>query len=538
MNNNHSRAFKTALIAILATAFVFRGAGIRWGIPDAWHYFSFHPDEWVILGYTLGLDLPHGQVDPHFYNYGTVYLYLLHLAILLGSTYGWITMPPDFTQYKAFSGLYLTGRTLSVIAGVATCWLVWEMGKRVCGYRCAAVAAFLLAVVPLHTLHCHFLTTDATAALFTTGVLWASLILYDSGSRRALVASAVLTGLASATRYNAGLVVIAPVLALWWRARQHGEPWLGRAVFLVTTSATAFLIFCPGVWLNPEEFWRDFDYEARHVREGHGLVFVNTGLGWVYHYWTNLRFGLGLPLLLLSTLSMVVAPASRRPQVLLLWAFVLVYYLFLGSFAVRFARYLLPILPPLMVLTAWLVAVAWRSIRQEGRAITAGIAGGVALYTLLWGTAVVTALLSPDPRIRALQWIQREVPRGTTIAFATIPWFYTPPLSPYWGELQPAHRAERAREVQKYSLLVPNSEWDSAVLKRAQVVVLSQFEKDDAVRVRHAPALAFIEDLNRSFRPVAQFDRAFRLGWLDIGKRGVPHDMLYPFPRIEIWERR
>lgn len=538
MNDNPSRAFKTALVAILATAFVLRWVGIRWGIPDAEHYFSFHPDEWVILGYTLGLDLPHGQIDPHFYNYGTVYLYLLHLAILAGSTYGWITMPLDFTQYTAFSGLYLTGRILSVLAGIATCWLVWEIGKRVCGYRCAAVAASLLAVVPLHTLHCHFLTTDATATLFTTGVLLASLLFYDSGSRRALIASAVLTGLASATRYNAGLVVIAPLLALWWRAREQREPWLGRAATLAAVSLIAFLIFCPGVWLNPKEFWRDFGYEARHVREGHGLVFVSTGLGWVYHYWTNLRFGLGLPLLLLSTLGMLIAPLSSRPQVLILWAFVLVYYLFLGSFAVRFARYLLPILPPLMVLTAWLIAEAWRNTRQVGRATVAVITSGVALYTLLWGAAVVTALLSPDPRIHALRWIQQEVPRGTTIAFATIPWFYTPPLSPYWGELQPARRAERAREVQEYRLLVPNSEWDSALLEQAQVVVLSQFEKDDAVRVRHAPALAFLEELYRSFRLVAQFDSTFRLGWLNFGKRGVPHDMLYPFPRIEIWERR
>ncbi|MER3474726.1 MAG: hypothetical protein C4335_12000 [Armatimonadota bacterium] len=538
MNDNPGRAFKLALVAILAIAFVFRWTGIRWGLPSAVHYFSFHPDEWVILGYTLGLDLPHGQIDPRFYNYGTVYLYLLHLAILVGSTYGWLTLPSDFAQYQAFAGLYLTGRVLSVMAGVVTCWLVWEIGKCVCGYRCAAVSALLLAIVPLHALHCHFLTTDATATLFTTGVLLASVLLYESGSRRALIASAVLIGLASATRYNAGLVGIAPVLALWWRGRERQEPWLGKAMLLLATSLLAFLIFCPGVWLNPDEFWRDFGYEARHVREGHGLVFVNTGLGWVYHYWTNLRFGLGLPLLLLGTLSMFIAPLSRRPPVLILWTFVLVYYLFLGSFAVRFARYLLPLLPPLMVLTAWLIAEGWRNTQQMDKLAVAGVAGGVWVYTLLWGAAVVGAMVSPDPRIRALQWIRREVLPGTPIAFATIPWFYTPPLSPYWGELQPARRAERAREVQEYRLLVPQSEWDRAVLKRAQVVLLSQFEKDDAVRVKHAPALSFLEELNRSFRVVARFDSTFRVNGLVFGKRDVPHDMLYPFPRIEVWKRR
>ncbi|MGC8783613.1 MAG: glycosyltransferase family 39 protein [Armatimonadota bacterium] len=538
MNGMPERPFKLALVGILVVAFLFRAAGIRWGIPDSSHYFSFHPDEWVILGYTLGLDLPHGQMDPHFYHYGTVYLYLLHLAILAGSTYGWIAMPNNIAQYEAFAGLYLTGRWLSVLAGVVTCWLVWEMGRRVCGYRCAMVAASLLAIVPLHTLHCHFLTTDATATLFTTGALLAALDLHETGRRRALITAGVLVGLASATRYNAALVLVAPLLALWLRGEEHGEARLGKALLLVVISGVAFLFFCPGAWMNPQEFWRDFGYEAKHVREGHGLVFINTGLGWVYHYWTNLRFGLGLPLLVLATLSVLIAPLSRRPPVLILWVFVLVYYLFLGSFAVRFARYLLPILPPLMVLTAWLVAEAWRNTRQVGRTVIAAVAGATATYTLLWGIAVVSALLQPDPRLRALEWIRKHVPQGTRIGFATIPWFYTPPLSPYWGELQPSRRAERALEVKKYHLLVPREEWDTGVLQQVQVVVLSQFEVDDAVRVRHAPAMAFLEQLHRSFQRVAQFDTVFRVDGMRFGKRGVPHDMLYPFPRIEVWKRQ
>ncbi len=538
MNGMPERPFKLALVGILGMAFLLRAVGIRWGIPDPSHYFSFHPDEWVILGYTLGLDLPHGQIDPHFYNYGTVYLYLLHLAILAGSAYGWVTLPSDIAQHEAFAGLYLTGRWLSVLAGVVTCWLVWEMGKRVCGYRCAMVAASLLAIVPLHTLHCHFLTTDATATLFTTGALLAALNLHETGRRRALITAGVLVGLASATRYNAALVLVAPLLALWLRGKEHGEAWLGKALLVVGMSGVAFLFFCPGVWMNPQEFWRDFGYEAKHVREGHGLVFVNTGLGWVYHYWTNLRFGLGLPLLLLATLSVLIAPLSRRPPVLVLWVFVVVYYLFLGSFAVRFARYLLPILPPLMVLTAWLVAEAWRNTQQVGRTVVAAVAGGVAIYTLLWGTAVTMTLLQPDPRLRALEWIRKEIPPGTRIAFASIPWFYTPPLSPYWGELQPSRRAERALEVEKYRLLVPREEWDTSVLQQAQVVILSQFEVDDAVRVHHAPAMAFLDELNRSFHRVAQFDTTFRVGGLSFGKRDVPHDMLYPFARIEVWGRQ
>ena len=55
---------------------------------------------------------------------------------------------------------------------------------------------------------------------------------------------------------------------------------------------------------------------------------------------------------------------------------------------------------------------------------------------------------------------------------------------------------------------------------------------------RHAPALAFLEELRRSFRLAQQFDSTFRVDGLTFSKRGIPHDMLYPFPRIEVWLRQ
>lgn len=538
MQPSRERLLRAGLPVLLGIALYLRATGIHWGIPDASHYFSFHPDEWVILGYTLTLDFTRGLVDPHFYNYGTVYLYLLHMAILIGIGYGWLALPQDISQYQVLASLYLTGRWISVAAGVLTCWLVWEIGKRIGGYRCAMVSTLLMAMVPLHALHNHFLTTDSTATLFTTGVLLASLRLYETGNRWALVAAGTLTALSAATRYNAVLVGFVPMLALWFRSREFREGWIGRVVGLGGIAVVGFLVFCPGVWLNPQEFWRDLGYEAQHVREGHGLVFVDTGLGWIYHYWTNLRFGLGLPLLLLSSVAFVVSLWARSPKIWLVWVFIAVYYLFLGAFAVRFARYLLPLLPPLMVLTGWLIGEAWRYTQGMFRVLLGVVAGAVMAYTLLWTTALVLALLQPDVRLRALQWIRQELPPGTTIGFATIPWFYTPPLSPYWGELQASRRAERAREVTSYRLVVPVQEWDLSVLQQAEVVLLSQFEVDDALRVRHAPAIAFLEQLREDYQQVAQFDVRFAVGGWRFGEPAIPHDMLYPYPRLEVWRRR
>ena len=44
------------------------------------HYFSYHPDESVVLGTAMGMDAFNGKLLPHFYNYGTAQLYLVNFA--------------------------------------------------------------------------------------------------------------------------------------------------------------------------------------------------------------------------------------------------------------------------------------------------------------------------------------------------------------------------------------------------------------------------------------------------------------------------
>ena len=60
---------------ILIAAFALRVVGLRWGLPDAHHYFSYHPDEAPILYPAMGMI--RGDWNPHFFNYGTLYLYIV-----------------------------------------------------------------------------------------------------------------------------------------------------------------------------------------------------------------------------------------------------------------------------------------------------------------------------------------------------------------------------------------------------------------------------------------------------------------------------
>jgi hypothetical protein len=41
-------------------AFLIRLPGITWGLPNALHNQSYHPDEQVIFSYSQGVDIAHG----------------------------------------------------------------------------------------------------------------------------------------------------------------------------------------------------------------------------------------------------------------------------------------------------------------------------------------------------------------------------------------------------------------------------------------------------------------------------------------------
>jgi hypothetical protein len=62
---------------LFVVAFGIRFVGLGWGLPNARHAFSYHPDEWLVLAVSYFNVNPYaGDWLPHFYNYGSLPLYL------------------------------------------------------------------------------------------------------------------------------------------------------------------------------------------------------------------------------------------------------------------------------------------------------------------------------------------------------------------------------------------------------------------------------------------------------------------------------
>ena len=562
------------LVGVLLLAFALRAWGLTWGLPSATHYFSYHPDESVVLGASSSpsMNVFGGHLLPGFYRYGSLQLYLVCFAETLAALTGAIDIvPKDYAVwYPQWAKMYLAGRFLTVGMGVGTVYAVYEIGRRLWGRRTGLLAGLILAIGPLHAQHSHFLTVDVPAAFWgTLSLLWAvRLATGEPKPWRATLWAGVFAGLAAATKYNLALAVL-PLCAAIGMARaspllsQNGSIPANRLVSKhlaigLAAFVLAFLLACPGAILENAAFLRDLRAEAVHVQNGDDPTFQNTGNGFLYPITHSLDAGLGLPLLLLTLAAVMYAAYKRERGDGLLAAFALPYYILISLVAVRYARYTIPLLPILALWTGRMVADWSRLPRPTLRRLGTFVGGGALAWTLLAALWLVRVMAGTDSRDEALAWVRSHSSASATFGFAAMPWFGTAPIDPYFPMFQRGGWRSMTPPAEAAHYIYAGSDWDLDLLKSANpdFVILSEYDYYDALRQRDPKAIAYIDYLKDSNHNPYFWDIAYLPDDLGLPKwigeeqtaskpwvrslqtRDLPHDMLYPSPTIFIFSHK
>ncbi|MCX6380561.1 MAG: glycosyltransferase family 39 protein [Armatimonadetes bacterium] len=562
-----------ALLALVVILGLFlRVEGIRWSLPDARHPLAtYHPDELINLEAALKVDIPHLQLDTEFYNYGALYFYIVSFAHTVARGWGFIpstpqsvtALMPEAAPERA--ALFLVGRSVTAIMGTLTIVAVYFLGRRLYGRRAGLLAALLYAVAPLAVVHAHFLTVDVPATFFVTmALLWAVRLLEKQNWSNYVLAG-VWVGLAIATKYNTGLVLIAPIVAHIKNRIPEACQLHRKAHFTVMLIAMgfAFIIGCPGPLLNWNAFWNGtypgsgVYYELFvHSREGHGDLFVQTGFGGWYHLVVSLNWGLGTFLLLFCLVGLGYIASRRRTGDLILLSFFALYYLSSCFSAVRFARYMLPLFPVLCLFGASLLTLSSkRSRRWNSVYIFAFV---VALFPIMETSIYIGAMKGQDPRDDIADNLEKTAPQGATIGFAKTPWFYSPPISPYFGAPSAPVRRKAMEDTARFHLKISEKEWDASLLETApDYIALSNLETQHSVnRLQREEAVRFVNTLKdtneypwrvtpfsftepREYRAGGFKEEAFfKLANTFRDESLIPEDILYIMPSITLYESR
>src|SRR5262249_7595448 len=134
---------------------------------------------------------------------------LYRLAFWCGRELGLLATWNDFTQfYRNDPALFYAGRLLSVALGTATVWGLYLLGRRAFSRAHGLLAAAFLAAAFLHVRDSALSTTEAPLTLFVVLALVGAVRVYQDGRPRAYALAALAGGLATATKYNAVLVLV------------------------------------------------------------------------------------------------------------------------------------------------------------------------------------------------------------------------------------------------------------------------------------------------------------------------------------------
>lgn len=532
---------------VLAVAAALRLIGITWGLPDATHVFSYHPDEFHSLRGAFSMAL--GDLNPHFFNYGSLSLYLVGAAAALahGEIFASISdaVPGGPILPGAIRAWTLDARIVTVIFAVATVAVVYAIAREIWNHRAGLAAALLLALAPLHVLHSHYATVDVPGAFFVALALLLAVRMMHAMTLRNAAWAGIACGLAASVKYSGALVLVAP-LAAWLlafrdaRATPEDRPPIGALVLPPLAALAAFALTSPYTFLDWPNAWRDISFEMAHMRAGDDLwMMAAWPNGWLFHL-SGLALGTGFIMLAASAVGLTSGLAVGRRELLPLLVFGLVAFAVIGNSAVRYARYEMPLLPVLAVLAGGLVSNDLFAM-VRGRMPAWGMAA--AITTLLagsaWGAAVLDQrmlreLVLPDARDLALQAIEREVPAGGTVGLISEPWFYQPPVdycnggealcsNPTWREYRRSVRP----------LVVLGLDPERLLLERPDAMVVTGWEVDGPLRGGDPEVVAFMDAPAQTGYEVSSFGGG--LSHWSQRPRPPASDWLYPFVRVELW---
>lgn len=405
------------LALALAAAALLRFWALAQGVP-----FSVQVDEPEVLLRAVRM-MKTGDLNPHFYDYPTLYMYVQALVavvrFLVGAMQGkWASLaqaPPE--------AFYVWGRAVTAIAGTATVWIVYRAGTR-WGRRTALLAAVMFAVMPLHVRESHFVLTDVPTTFFVMLTLLLSLRAHERSTAWAFALAGAAAGLAGATKYNGVLAGVIPMIAcVMTPATRPSRPvallWIVLAILLT------FLLVAPYTLLDLPNFLNQF---ARLSSEYRSPISVG-GPVWIV-YLKHLRNALGAAgsLIVIAGLTLGVcriATGPDRVKWMLATFFPLLYFRFISSQNIIYGRYLLPLLPFLSLLGA--AVVVWIIDRVQhtsaSRAVRTLVIVTLTLLTIAPPAYTSIGFDASAAKVwtteEAYEWIIRTIPPGSTVTFET-----------------------------------------------------------------------------------------------------------------------
>lgn len=430
------------LITIIFIGLFFRLYGLNWD-----QGFHLHPDERAITLFSLPLALPNNISDfflttsplnPHFFAYGSFPIYLLKAVSFLVGNFN-----PIITQYAK---LNLLGRHLSVFFDISTVILLYSLAKKLFNEKIGLIAAFFYSASVLPIQSSHFYITDIPLTFFTLFTLYTLIIFYEKPSILKSSLIGLFFGLSLATKTSAsvliasiGITLAVDFLLIFFRNLHRPRIWFPHlpkfiknliiyGIIIFTTTGITFLVFEPYALIDFHSFLQQTQEQREMTYNPFIFPYTLQYVGktpYLYELKNLFLWGQGPILSLFSIigafyftyLAFKKDKKDRWAKEAILATFFWMYFLVVGSFAIGFMRYLLPVYPLLCLFAATIFFQLNNLLTKKLKPQLSLILNSLFLILfIIWPVSFLNIYNQPNTRVMASNWINNNIPPGKTLA--------------------------------------------------------------------------------------------------------------------------
>ncbi|MCX5641692.1 MAG: phospholipid carrier-dependent glycosyltransferase [Candidatus Omnitrophica bacterium] len=321
-------------------------------LPRSWYnpIRSYHPDEYFVIKSLATMNPKTFNLNPHQFTVGGAYLYLTALITFLLSKIGWIKLTGDLGFYffhpQEMAKLYLVGRLITAFYGAGIAGLAYLTAKKIWGSEKAGMlSGFLTAVSPLILLNAHYMYVDIPGVFWITAALYLAVCVStatDKPEGHKYFLMGIFSGLAAGNKIPFLISILIPLAAIFQKKRYRQK--IEVITGILWTSA-GFLI---ALFITNPYLFLTFPKPLVELREQTSLVF--SGL----FYLKYLAFGLGYPLFIFSLIGLTycLGRKKNREACFVPAGWIMAFFFFISLFGKHYARYILPIIPALICVSA------------------------------------------------------------------------------------------------------------------------------------------------------------------------------------------